>query len=221
MQLTLIKAADNYKNYGLSVPVVYEDEWLAIVCKPAGLATSGNFFKTLANALPGNLKPSPLKTAYQRPVPVHRLDAATSGLVIVAKEKKIRVLLGQLLADHTIQKTYHAIVKGILNKKEGIWNQNVDGKPAISHFKTIGISKNEQYTLLQLQPKTGRTHQLRIHCAAAGHAIVGDSLYGTTKGPGKGLMLCATGLSFEHPTTQASVEEIMDLPNKFKKLMNL
>jgi len=220
MQLTLIKTVDNFKTYPLSIPVIYEDEWLAIVNKPAGLPTSGNYYKTLANTLPYNLKPSSLKAAYEHPVPIHRLDAATSGLVMVAKEKKARVLLGEQLADHKIQKTYHAIVKGLLNKEEGIWNQTIDEKPSISHFKIIGTSKNKEYTLLQLQPKTGRTHQLRIHCALAGHAILGDSLYGESKGPGKGLMLCSTGLALQHPITQASLEEIIDLPNKFKKLMN-
>lgn len=199
--------------YELNIPVVYEDEHLAIVNKPAGLATSGNDFKTLENTLSFNLK---VVNGFQ-PQPVHRLDRATSGLLIVAKSAKSRILLGEMLADRKVKKLYHAIVHGNIEIPHKI-DTPIDGKPATTVILDVMPTSKQQFKLLKLSPHTGRTHQLRIHCARSGFPIVGDTLYGDHS-IGKGLLLCATQLSFIHPINDTTIDVSIPLPRKFQKLL--
>lgn len=199
--------------YELNVPVVYEDEHLAIVNKPAGLATSGNDFKTLENTLSFNLK---VVNGFQ-PQPVHRLDRATSGLLIVAKSAKSRILLGEMLADRKVNKSYHAIVHGNIEIPHTI-DTPIDGKPATTVILEVMPTSKQQFKLLKLSPHTGRTHQLRIHCAQSGFSIVGDTMYGDHS-IGKGLLLCATQLSFIHPINDTTIDVSIPLPRKFQKLL--
>ncbi|MDX1628699.1 MAG: RluA family pseudouridine synthase [Fulvivirga sp.] len=217
MRLSLIEKRSTIKSYQLDLEVFYEDNYLAVVHKPAGMITSGNQFKTLANALNYNLYPSEAPDRYTTPRPVHRLDRATSGLVVIAKTRKTGQLLGQMLEERKIEKTYMSVVLGFV-EKPGKINIPIDKKPAITHFQPIS-SKKQLYTLLKLSPLTGRTHQLRIHCAAHGFPIVGDQLYGRAGGPSKGLFLSATALKFKHPILNKPVEVSTDVPKKFKKLM--
>ena len=212
MQIEVLPKAEK-PVYKLDIPVVYEDEQLAIVNKPAGIATSGNTFKTLENTLPHNLT---VENNFN-PLPIHRLDRATSGLVIIAKTVKSRIKLGEMIANGQIMKVYHAIVKGLAHAPQQI-ESPIDGKQAVTEIMDVRPVIRHDLKLVKLKPKTGRTHQLRIHCAQQGFPIVGDQLYGDYS-IGKGLFLCATSLHFSHPYTQLPLDISIDLPGKFQKLM--
>lgn len=209
--------------YERELPVCFENDYFAVINKPAGVPVSGNQFKTIANMLAFNLETSPLIDALAKPYPLHRLDAPTSGLLLVAKTASAQLKLGALFANRQIQKTYQAIVCG-QTQDQGQIDTMVDGKAAISHYQQIqnGPSiKNGTLSWLSLRPETGRTHQLRIHLASIGHPIMGDQLYGE-KGMvyrGKGLFLCATGLSFTDPWTDQPFQLEIPAPAKFEKLM--
>ena len=205
------------------IEVVYEDEYLAIINKPAGFSVSGNHFHTIENALPFNLKVSKEPDALLRFRAVHRLDALTCGLLLVAKTKTSRILLGQLFEKKTIQKRYQAVVIGQL-PEEGKIDKSIDEKQSKTIFKTVQTVRslrNEYLTLVDLFPKTGRTHQLRIHLSQLGFPILGDKLYGTEGEimKGKGLFLCAVQLTFQHPFLDEMIDISINAPNKFQLLL--
>lgn len=213
------------KTYHLKLNVVYEDDDIAVIWKPAGINVSGNQFKTIQNALMFNLKQSNKSDALAWPKPVHRIDNQTSGLLIVAKTKTARVNLGQKFENRDIQKTYYAIVIGEIIGAGSIESQ-IEGKNAVSEYKSIKLVdslKNKKLSLLQLKPITGRTHQLRIHCSKNLIApILGDKIYGK---PGmvlknKGLFLTSTGLEFKHPITNQILNLTQALPHKFHQRLN-
>lgn len=212
------------KVFEMPIEVVYEDEYLAVVNKPSGVVVSGNQFRTLTNMLPANLTPSTAVDALPWPLPVHRLDSATSGLVMVAKTKKARIALGELLANRQIKKTYRALVAG---KLEGAGKVEVAiaGQSCLSIYqakKVVPSLRSEYITVVDLSPHTGRTHQLRIHMASLGCAIVGDQLYGE-KGNvllHKGLFLAAIGVQFTHPITGQALQIAIEEPNKFGTLLD-
>ncbi len=213
---------ENIKSFNLDLEIIFEDEYLAIVNKPAGLVTSGNQFKTLTNCLPQNLKLSNQADALLRPQPAHRLDSQTSGLVLVGKTSKALIELGNIFKNRTVSKTYQAIVVG-KTEPEGILSQLIDNQEAITHFKTIKTIpslQNEFISHLELSPKTGRTHQLRIHLSQIGHPIVGDKLYGKEGSilKHKGLFLAAVQLQFEHPITFEKIDIKVETPHKFQSL---
>lgn len=197
-------------------------DW-AIVNKPGGLPVSGSQFRTLVHVLPYNLSPSGKKDALAQPYPLHRLDSPTSGLVLVAKTASAHLHLGSLFAERQITKVYQAIVTGKTAEK-GYFDQAIEGKTALSRFERIATGasiKNGQLSWLKLYPETGRTHQLRIHLAQAGHPIMGDQLYGIAGQvyKGQGLFLCATGLHFTDPFTGAQVAAAINPPAKYQKLL--
>lgn len=209
------------KEYQIKIPVVYEDEHLAVINKPSGISVSGNQYKTVQNALAYNLKESLEKDKLNWPLPVHRLDNPTSGLLIIAKTKTARVKLGQAFEQKSINKKYQAIVIGETKPQASI-EDPIEEKPSLSHYKKLECVpslKNKHLTLLELEPKTGRTHQLRIHCSSIGHPILGDKLYGTTGNilKNKGLFLVAIQLKFEHPVTNKTLEISIPTPANFLK----
>lgn len=210
------------KAYHTPVPVsvLYEDDQLAIVNKPAGLPTSGNQFRTLENALIGRLSPSTAENALSWPKPVHRLDAPTSGLVIMAKTVPARIALGRMFEKKEIYKKYQAIVMGSPTA-HGTFDSPVNGQQAFTEFhllKTVPSLKSGSLSLLELEPRTGRTHQLRIQLADAGFPILGDLLYGRPGAvlKGKGLFLCAVELRFEHPILKQPLQIAIAAPPKFE-----
>jgi 23S rRNA-/tRNA-specific pseudouridylate synthase len=156
------------------------------------------------------------------PLPAHRLDAATTGLVIFAKTANCRRAFDKLFQKHEIQKTYHAIVHG--NVENSNVTTPIKGKSAISEIsviKQINSLKSGSLSLVQLKPLTGREHQLRIHCSSIGNAIVGDKLYGDKNNTitHKGLMLCSTQLEFNHPITSKKLVIGIRIPYKFDTLL--
>lgn len=199
----------------LNVEVVYDDEALAVLNKPSGLLSA-----------PGKVERYSVATWAQERWPgailVHRLDMATSGLIIVAKTREAYARLQEQFTSRTVKKKYLAIVEGTPQADHGIIDlplrsdpmnrprQEVDydhGKRAITEFRVL--EKSEGLSLLALWPHTGRTHQLRMHCAhpdGLGCPILGDGLYGLSGGLASGrradrLYLQAQAISFVHPTT--------------------
>jgi 23S rRNA-/tRNA-specific pseudouridylate synthase len=179
--------------------VAYEDDRLAIVVKPPGLVTLGPRGRTLQRALPSNLRPSPLPDALVSPRPVHRLDARTGGLVVVAKTRSAHAELGRAFAEHRVHKRYRALVIGAL-EGEGTCEAEVGGRAARSRWASVRVSRalrTDWVTTVDLFPETGRTHQLRAHLAGLGHPILGDEVYGAPGRTlvGKGLYLFAVELA--------------------------
>ena len=188
--------------------VVYDDQWLTVLNKPSGMLT-----------VPGKLLEDSLLTRYQAahpeavgPIVVHRLDQETSGLVMFAKDKKTHKALQQQFENHTIIKRYIALLDGIVTQDEGTIDlpirpdvddrprQRVDlelGKSAVTHYQVL--ERGDGMTRIALEPLTGRTHQLRVHCSHAlglNCPIVGDRLYGRAAAR---LMLHAQCITFNHP----------------------
>jgi len=211
------------KVFQLKLEVVFEDDHLAVVNKPSGYPTSGNYFKTIEHALPFNLKISSLPDALHYPIPVHRLDNPTSGLLIIAKSKSAQLKLHQDFEDKNIQKTYLALVTGETPIQSSV-NTNIEEKEAFTTYKTLKSFQHQDvtYSLLEISPKTGRTHQIRIHLSTTGFPIVGDKLYGSCEDPfrKKGLYLAAIGLAFHHPIDKTLLNFKLEFPSKFSKAVS-
>lgn len=211
------------KIYNVKFGIVYEDDFLAIVNKPAGIVVSGNRFDTLENGLIAHLSKSVYEDALQIPRSIHRLDSATSGLLIVSKTQSARIKLGRLFENKKISKTYYAIVIGN-TPDNGIITEPVDGKEAKTRFEKIESVRSlvsNTLSLLKLYPETGRTHQIRIHLSKSGYPILGDKIYGDPGFllKGKGLFLCASEVRFRHPFTNQELNLSIDMPLKFRRFL--
>jgi len=221
MLLELVESeSGNPKIFPLEFDVIFEDEYLAVINKPSGFPVSGNRYKTIENALLNNISISNEPDALSFPKPVHRLDALTSGLLIIAKTTSARIKLGRQFENKEIHKRYRAIVMGKIPEK-GTINEPIEAQPAITDFslvKSVPSLRSEWLSLVDLWPRTGRTHQLRIHLAGIGNPILGDKLYGEEHHifKGKGLFLCSVELNFIHPIIEEKISLIIDEPNKFK-----
>ncbi len=211
------------KVFHLKLEVLLEDEDLAVINKPSGFEVNGNKFKTIENALSGNLTPSSKSDALPWPRPVHRLDYSTTGLLLVAKTASALVFLGQAFESRKIHKRYTAIISGFL-QTEGRIDDPINGIPSCSKFiptETAPSLRSDHITLVDLFPITGRTHQLRIHMASIGHPIMGDQKYGSEGNvlKGKGLFLAAVELQFPHPATKKKITVSINQPPKFDSLL--
>jgi len=198
------------------LPIVWSDPHLAAVDKPAGLVTSGHHDRTLARALPWNLPPSEVEDALPYARPVHRLDARTRGLVLVARSHRALVELGRTFQERRIRKRYRALV-GARLEGSGVVDEPVSGREARSQWSAVSHSRSlvtDWITTLDLWPETGRTHQLRRHCAALGAPILGDLRYGSRL-RGQGLFLAAVQLELPHPVTGEPLTIALDEPYKF------
>ncbi len=207
----------------LTLQIIFEDDFLAAVVKPAGLIVNGNQSRTLERALPANLHPSAQADALPAPKPVHRLDGATTGIVLVAKTAGASMEIGRQFERRLIKKKYQALVQGS-PPENGFWEMKINGQKALTRFqtlKTLPSLRNGHLSLLDLQPESGRTHQLRIHCASAGFPIVGDRLYGQPGKVlhGKGLFLAAVQLDLQHPQNQQKLQISYPAPPKFEGLL--
>lgn len=188
---------------------------------PAGILVSGNSFKTIAAALPQNLNPSSLADV-TTPQPVHRLDYATTGILLVGKTSNSIRALNKLFEDKAIQKTYYAVTIGTM-PPSGEITAAVDEKPSHSRYMVKESVSSERFghlNLVKLEPKTGRRHQLRKHLAEIDSPILGDATYGKENFilKGKGLYLHASSLAFIHPFTKEPLVIEDELPKKFKHI---
>ncbi|WP_422354482.1 RluA family pseudouridine synthase [Roseivirga pacifica] len=176
---------------------------------------------TIANALDQNLKQSSQPDA-TLPRPIHRLDYATTGILLCGKTNSCIRALSKLFQDKLVQKTYFAIAIGQMNTSGSITTP-IDGKRSKSHFEVIESVPSERFgtlSLVKLSPETGRRHQLRKHLTSIGNPILGDKDYGQ-EGlilNGKGLYLHAHSIAFKHPVSKEPITFASPLPEKFSKI---
>ncbi len=212
------------KAFDIELEIVFEDESMAVIHKPAGISVSGNKYKTIQNALLANLQNSKEPDALKWPRPVHRLDYATSGLLLIAKTASAITFLGRQFEERQIKKTYRAIVVGKLTDA-GVITEKINNKEAITKYKVITRVRSlytDWVSLVDIYPETGRTHQIRIHIAHLGHPVLGDTKYGNEMKllKGKGLFLAAVGLTLNHPITNESLTFSIEIPEKFSKRLD-
>ena len=219
----------------IDIEIVYEDKYLLIVNKKAGMVvhpSKGHEQNTLVNALLYKVGDLSGINGEIRPGIVHRLDKDTSGLIIIAKDDKTHNLLTEMFKNKEIKKIYYAIVKGSMNKQSGTLISNIGrdekdrkkmsvkkigGKEAITNFDIV--DKNEKYSLVRLNLKTGRTHQIRVHLSHFFFPIIGDSVYGR-KDEFPRQMLHAYELSFIHPIIKKSINVIGEFHKDFNDALN-
>ncbi len=207
----------------LKLEVLYEDDYLAVINKPAGVVVSGNKRTSIENALQGNLKNSNQKDGLEYPEPVHRLDYPTSGLLLIGKTSGAVTRLNKLFEGKEIEKVYHAVTIGSMSTTKGKIETSIKGKVAETHFEILQTVKSDKYeclNLVRLKPVTGRRHQIRIHMAEIGNPILGDKQYGKEGFilRGNGLYLHATSILFQHPYINKEITVEKDLPKKIKRI---
>jgi len=228
------KKAQSLYPENIPLKVIYEDDDLIILDKPAGLVVHpapGNYEHTLVNALLYRFKRlsdiNPL-----RPGIVHRLDKGTSGILAAAKNNDTHLKLAGQFADHSIKRKYTALVKGKMEFNENIIEIPIGRHPYKRENMSVGFSKSTRYaktyyrtlkrapfwSLVELEPYTGRTHQLRVHLAFIGHPILGDSKYGQQNEFIR-MALHARYLGFIHPANGKFVEFESPMPKEFIEYM--
>lgn len=210
-----------HKSIDLKLEIVYEDQHLAVINKPAGISVSGNKYYTIDNALSDHVSKSNLPDAV-RPRPVHRLDSPTTGVLLIGKTASSIRSLNKLFESKKIEKKYLAVTYGTI-PPSGEINTPIDGKESCSNFNTkhsVYSERFQQLNLVELSPQTGRKHQLRIHLSRLGSPILGDKEYGIKDLilKGKGLYLHAYSIHFIHPFTREELTIKIDPPSKFFKL---
>lgn len=219
----------------IPLEIVYEDDDLAVINKPQGMVvhpSAGHANGTLVNALLYHLKDLSSINDVVRPGIVHRIDKDTSGLLMVAKNDFAHESLAKQLKDKTSLRKYVALVHGNISHEKGTIEAPIgrskqdrkkqavieDGKPAVTHFTVLERFKD--FTLVELQLETGRTHQIRVHMQYIGFPLAGDPTYGPKKTlKGQGQFLHAKLLGFQHPRTKAEMVFEAPLPELFQKTL--
>ncbi|HXI62638.1 MAG TPA: RluA family pseudouridine synthase [Pyrinomonadaceae bacterium] len=241
--------SESFVPENIAIDVVYEDQDLIVINKPAGMVVhpaAGNPSGTLANALAFRFRELSTSGGVARPGIVHRLDKGTSGLMVVAKTEAAHEDLSNQFRAREVFKSYVALVHGQVEKRKGQIDQPIArdprnrirmavvraGRPALSMYKVREAF--DRFTLLDVELKTGRTHQIRVHLASMKHPVVGDDVYGG--GRDKTIadaeikrsvaklsrqFLHAAQLGFRQPTTHKSLKFISALPPDLESLLNL
>lgn len=223
----------------IALDIVYEDNDLLVVNKPKGMVVhpaNGNPDGTLVNALLYHCGESLSGiNGVIRPGIVHRIDKDTSGLLIVAKSDKAHIGLAEQIKEHSFSRAYETVVYGNIKedkftvcqpigrdsrdrKKMAVTPKN--SKKAVTHFEVI--KRYGEFTHLRCTLETGRTHQIRVHCAYIGHPVAGDSVYGPKKVIERlhGQCLHAKHIGFVHPITNEYLEFESELPEYFISFLN-
>lgn len=222
----------------IPLDILYEDADILVVNKPKGMVvhpSAGHYSGTLVNALMYYCKDDLSGiNGVMRPGIVHRIDMDTTGSLLVCKNDSAHQKMAEQLKTHDIKRIYHAIVHGVIREDEGtiegpIGRHPIDrkkmainqknGKPAITHYRVLQRFSN--FTYVECQLETGRTHQIRVHMASIHHPLLGDAVYGPAKCPFKlqGQTLHAKILGIHHPVTGEYLEIDAPLPDYFQKLL--
>jgi 23S rRNA pseudouridine1911/1915/1917 synthase len=219
--------------------ILHEDDDLLIVNKPPGMLSHPSArcnSGALLHAAAAYVLQSGRKNA-RRPFLLHRLDADTSGALALALNERAAAVCSRAFQEHRVKKTYLALVNGCVEPENGAidapigptprrwphWRVTEKGSPAVTNFRVVG--RFERHTLLSLQPLTGRTHQLRIHCAHIGHPVAGDKIYHTGKmipvpgGAARRHLLHAQRLCLPHPSQPGEIEATAPLPADFSEVL--
>ena len=220
----------------IPLSVVYEDDFLLAVDKPAGMVVhpaAGHTSGTLVNALLARYPSSADVGGLERAGIVHRLDKDTSGLLLVAKDAATHDALQRQFKRRQVQKTYLALVEGRVSPREGVIEAPVgrnrkerkrmsvtrSGRPALTRYRVTETFR--EHSLLEVQPHTGRTHQVRVHLNWLGHPVVGDRVYGWRNQPllPERHFLHAWMLCFTHPTSGEEMTLAAPLPPELDRLL--
>lgn len=223
----------------IPLDIYYEDDDLIVVNKPSGMVVHpapGNYTGTLVNALIYHTNNLSKVNTNIRPGIVHRIDADTSGLLLVAKNDKSHNILAEAIQKKEVVREYIALVEGIImedtatidapigrdkkdRKKMTVTSEN--SKDAVTHIRVLERYKDS--TLIRCKLETGRTHQIRVHLSYIGHPVVNDPVYGHKKLIDKdfGQMLHAEKLGFVHPTTKEYMEFTAEPPKRFQEILNI
>ena len=246
----VLPEAEEYEALPENIPldVVYEDADIIVINKPSGMVVHpapGNYTGTLVNALLYHCKDSLSGIGgVMRPGIVHRIDKDTSGLLVVAKNDASHRALSEELGYHGIEREYHALVRGgfkeatgtvdlpigrhpVDRKRMAVIKSGENAREAVTHYEVI--RPYGQITYLRLKLETGRTHQIRVHMSYLGHALLGDEVYASTKTVFEkqhaplfdGQILHAKRLSLTHPRTKERMTFECELPDNFKKLIEI
>lgn len=222
----------------IPLDILYEDDDVLVINKPKGMVvhpSAGHYSQTVVNAVMFHCKENLSGiNGVMRPGIVHRIDMDTTGAIVICKNDLAHQHLAEQLKEHSITRKYRAIVCGNLKEDQGtiegaIGRHPVDrkkmainernGKPAVTHYRVLERFGN--YTYIECQLETGRTHQIRVHMASKGHPLLGDAVYGPAKCPYKlqGQCLHAMILGFIHPRTGEYLEFEAPLPEYFIHLL--
>ncbi len=224
----------------IPLSVLYEDEDVLVVDKPKGMVVHpapGHYSGTLVNAVMYHCRDHLSGiNGVMRPGIVHRIDRDTTGSLIICKNDHAHREIAAQLKDHTITRKYRAIVHGVLKKDRGVVdapvgrdpkerkrmavNENT-GRHAVTHY--LVLQRFQEYTYIECELETGRTHQIRVHMAYIGHPLLGDAVYCHKKEPYhlEGQTLHAMVLGFMHPSTDRYLEVTAPLPAYFEHLLHI
>ena len=222
----------------IPLDILYEDQDILVVNKPKGMVVHpapGHYTGTLVNAIMYHCKDNLSGiNGVMRPGIVHRIDMDTTGSLLICKNDRAHQALAKQLKEHSITRKYHAIVHGRLKEDEGTIDKPIgrhpidrkkmsvhctNGREAVTHYRVL--KRFQQFTYIECQLETGRTHQIRVHMSSIGHPILGDQVYGPAKCPYKlqGQTLHAKVLGITHPTTGEYMEFDAPLPDYFQGLL--
>ncbi len=224
----------------IPLDILYEDDDIIIINKPKGMVVhpaAGHYTGTLVNGIMYHCKDSLSGiNGVMRPGIVHRIDMDTTGSIIVCKNDMAHQYIAELLKEHNVTRKYHAIVHGVIEEDKGIIEGPIgrhpidrkkmcintkNGKPAITHYKVLQRFHN--YTYVECELETGRTHQIRVHFSSKNHPLLGDSTYSNRSSKIKlqGQTLHAKTIGFIHPTSREYIEIDAPLPEYFVNLLNI
>ena len=222
------------KPENIPLNIIYEDKYLLVINKPANMSvhcSSSETSGTLVNGLLYHIKDFDFTGSKKRAGIIHRLDKDTSGLLIVGKNANIVLSIQEQFRKRTVKKIYHAILVGLLKEnfleinlpigRHNLYRKKMtvreDGKEALTYIKVLRRFKN--HTLAEINLKTGRTHQIRVHCSYKGFPVAGDKIYSKSFSKYDGLMLMSKEIEFMHPITKEIMKFEIDYPNYFRDFL--
>lgn len=222
----------------IKLDILYEDRDVIVVNKPKDMVVhpaAGHFSHTLVNGLMYHCKDSLSGiNGVLRPGIVHRIDKDTTGSIIACKNDNAHIKIADQLKEHSITRKYRAICYGVVKEDTGTINAPIgrdekdrkkmsitqNGKQAVTHYKVL--ERFKEYTYIECQLETGRTHQIRVHMASIGHPLLGDEVYSSRKWPyaTKGQTLHAYILGFVHPVSGKYIETTAPIPEYFNAILD-